>query len=65
MVKQMAAEMGPAVTPGQAMHTLIDALARHRQLKIRITGDPPEDIRAGIFVYTLLQHGICRPMAEA
>lgn len=65
MVAQMAEEMGPGVTVTQAMDHLLDALARDGRLKLRILGDPPENIRAGIFMYSLLQHGICHPMPKA
>jgi hypothetical protein len=65
MVEQMAQEMGPGVTATQAIDTLLRALARDGRLRLRIMGDPPPSIRAGIFVYSLLQHGICRPMAQA
>jgi hypothetical protein len=65
MVQQMAREMGPGVTTNQAIDTLLDALARDGLLKLRITGNSPPAIRAGIFVHSLLQRGICRPMASA
>lgn len=65
MVAQMAEEMGSGVTVSQAMDTLLEALARNGRLRLRIVGDPPEPIRAGIFVYSLLQHGICHPMPRA
>ncbi len=65
MVKQMASEMGDGVTANQAMDALLEGLARSGRLRLRIVGDPPENIRAGIFVYSLLQHGICHPMPAA
>ena len=65
MVGQMAEEMGGGVTVGQAMDALIESLARNGRLRLRIVGDPPENVRAGIFVYSLLQHGICHPMPKA
>jgi hypothetical protein len=65
MVEQMAREMGPGVTVDQAMDTLLHALAKSGRMHLRIMGDPPPPIRAGIFVYSLLQQGICRPMASA
>lgn len=65
MVEQMATEMGPGVTVSQAMDKLLAALARNGRLRLRIVGNPPENIRAGIFVYSLLQHGVLHPMAKA
>jgi hypothetical protein len=65
MVEQMASEMGPAVTPAQAMDKLMKVLATSGRLHIQIHGSPPEEIRAGIFVHCLLQQRICRPMAQA
>lgn len=65
MVQQMAAEIGPEVTPGEAMETILNALAEHQHIRIRIVGDPPEDIRAGIFLFALITHGVCHPMAKA
>ncbi len=65
MVEQMAKEMGVGVTANQAMDTLLEALRRNGKLSLNIRGNPPEPIRAGIFVYSLLQRGICRPMASA
>ena len=70
MVKQMASDMGPDVGPDvtvpQAIDTLLDALSRSGRLRLKFVGSPPpDDVRAGIFVYSLLQHGICQPMAQA
>ena len=65
MVRQMAAEMGAGVTADQAMDKLIKSLAKSGRLKLRIHGSPPEDVRAGIFVHCLLEHRICRAMAQA
>lgn len=63
MVEQMAHEMG-LKNPNEAMDTLVEELARSG-FRLCIRGNPPAPIRAGIFVYTLLQRGICRPMARA
>ncbi len=65
MVEQMAHEMGPDVSVSEAMDTLLHALATTGRMKLRIVGDPPENIRAGIFVFSLLQQGIFAPMASA
>jgi hypothetical protein len=65
MVKGMASEMGPGVTPDQAMNRLLAALASSRKLHICIAGDPPEHVKASVFVYALLQHGLLRPMPQA
>jgi hypothetical protein len=65
MVQQMASTMGPGVSISQAIDTLLQALSRDGRLHLRIVGDPPVNIRASIFVYTLLQSGICQPMARA
>jgi antitoxin component of RelBE/YafQ-DinJ toxin-antitoxin module len=65
MVQQMANEMGPGVTVSQAMNTLLEALAKEGRLRIQITGDPPEEVLAGIFVFSLLRHGVLHPMAQA
>jgi hypothetical protein len=65
MVQQMASEMGPRVTVAQAMELLLKELLRHRRVQIQFHGNPPEVIKAGIFVHTLLANGVCRPMAQA
>jgi hypothetical protein len=67
MVQQMAREMGPGVTVTQAVDTLLKALGRdgRLKLKLKIKGDPPDDIRAGIFVYVLLKNGIAHPLPQA
>lgn len=65
MVRQMAAEMGPHVSPEEAIHTLLAALARHRRIVIGLPNDLPEDVLAGLFVFALLDQGVCRPMPDA
>lgn len=65
MVREMASELGPEVTPTQAINLLTVQLASQGRIRLTVTGDPPEDILAGIFVYALLQSGILRPVAQA
>lgn len=65
MVTQMASELGPSVTPTQAINFLTMRLASQGRVRLQVSGDPPEDILAGIFVFALLQHGILRPVAQA
>lgn len=65
MVQQMAAEMHPEMTASEAVEVLQDALAKHRRIFIGLPRAVPEEIRAGMFIYALLDLGLSRPMPEA
>lgn len=65
MVRQMAAEMGPQVTLEQAIEVVLHNLAAHKRIFIGLPSGVSEEIRAGIFIYALLDIGISRPMALA
>ena len=62
MVAQMAGEIGSSVTSNQAIDLMLDSLAKNGRLRLHITGDPPDHIRAGIFIHSLVQHGVFRRM---
>jgi len=65
MVEQMASEMGPNVTPPQAIQILLTALAYHRKVFIGLPYKLPTDIQAGLFIYALLDRGISYASPEA
>lgn len=64
MVKAMAAEMGPDVTCHDCIDFLCSHLARTRRLYIRVP-DAPVEIRANIFIRSLLVTGVALPLASA
>lgn len=64
MVKAMAREMGADVTAHECIDFLCSHLARTRKLYIRVP-DAPIDVRANIFVRSLLATGIALPLASA
>ena len=69
MVRQIALEIVSGDTsklmPSQAIDGVIDVLAQKKIFRIHINGNPPDEVRAGILIYALLQHGLFLPMAQA
>lgn len=64
MVRAMATEMGPEVTPHDAIDFLCSHLARSRRVYIRVP-DAPVEVRANLFVRYLLATGVALPLASA
>jgi len=64
MVCTMAKEMGPCITPHDCIDFLCRHLARTRRLYIRVP-DAPIEIRANIFIRSLLATNVALPLASA
>lgn len=67
MVRQMAAEMGPNVTPPQAIQVLLTGLAYHRKIFIGLPEELSPAELASLFIYALLDRGVSysNPTLEA
>lgn len=64
MVKAMADEMKPGLSPHEAIDHLLSTLADSRRVRIRLP-EGSDEFRAQSFVAALLVSGIARPMASA
>jgi hypothetical protein len=65
MVRQMAVEMGPDVSPIEAIGVLLGALAVKRNIVIGLARGVTDETLAGLFVFALLDCGVARPMPDA
>ena len=66
MIRQMLVVIGqdPGVTVQHGIDVLSAALGG-RMKKLRFTGNPSDEARAGLFVFALLRNGICQTLARA
>lgn len=64
MVRQMCGQAGEGITIQRAVEFLSVAL-NGRMRPLHFIGNPPDEVRAGLFVFALLRNGICQPMARA
>lgn len=67
MVRTMAAEMEPQLSPRDAIVALLGGLSRNRRIHINLhgLGTLNDEGAAQMFVYALLDTGIARPLPQA
>ncbi len=66
IVQSMASEMKPKGLPLRVTITaILTGLAKKRGIAIELPSEYPDDILASLFVYALLDTGICRRVPQA